>query len=85
VLLLAALVLTACSETSEYIPATGIEVPAFRAVDTTMREVMRKLQIPGASITVAKDGRIVYSAASAGPTERLDSPCSRRRCSGLPA
>ena len=60
VLLLAALVLTACSGTAEYIPATGMEVPAFRAVDTTMREVMRKLHIPGASITVSKDGRIIY-------------------------
>ncbi len=58
--LLAALVLTACSGTDEEIPMTGTEVEAFRTVDSTMRDVMRKLAIPGASITVAKAGRIVY-------------------------
>ncbi len=42
------------------IPVTGVEVPEFRAVDTKMREVLQKLDIPGASITVAKDGRILY-------------------------
>ena len=42
------------------IPVTGVEVPAFRAVDTKMREILHKLDIPGASITVAKHGRILY-------------------------
>ena len=58
--LFAALVLTACSGGEEDIPVTGTEVPAFRALDSKVREVMRKLEIPGASITVAKDGVIVY-------------------------
>jgi CubicO group peptidase (beta-lactamase class C family) len=53
--------LGACGgSTDNDIPATGAEVPEFRAVDTKMREVLQKLDIPGASITVAKDGRILY-------------------------
>lgn len=57
----AAFMLGACGgSTDNDIPATGAEVPEFRAVDTKMREVLQKLDIPGASITVAKDGRILY-------------------------
>ena len=60
VLLAAMLVLAACTGGGEDLPATGREVAAFRRVDATVRDVMRRLNIPGASITVAKDGVIVY-------------------------
>ena len=52
--------LSACSDNEEEIPATGTEVAAFSAVDVKVRDVMRTLKIPGASITVAKDGVILY-------------------------
>jgi CubicO group peptidase (beta-lactamase class C family) len=58
--LLAVLVLSACSGADEEIPATGAEVAAFHGLDDEVRAIMRKLGIPGASVTVAQDGRIVY-------------------------
>jgi hypothetical protein len=39
------------------IPATGVQVAAFRVVDTKMREIWDTLKITGASITITKDGR----------------------------
>ena len=54
------MLLAACSGGEHDIPATGAEVPAFRALDSKVREVMHGLKIPGASITVAKNGAILY-------------------------
>jgi CubicO group peptidase (beta-lactamase class C family) len=55
-------VMTACTGDGRDndIPATGVEVPAFAAVDAKVRDILRKLDIPGASVTVARNGRIVY-------------------------
>jgi N-acyl-D-amino-acid deacylase len=60
ILLLAASMLTACASGVRDIPATGAEIPAFHALDSKVRDVMGRLQIPGASITVARDGVILY-------------------------
>jgi CubicO group peptidase (beta-lactamase class C family) len=58
----AALLLAACSGggANNEIPVTGVEVPAFRAVDTKVSEILRKLDIPGVGLTVARNGRILY-------------------------
>lgn len=55
-----AISLTACASLRDELPVTGTAVPAFQPLDSAMREGMRKLDIPGASITVSIDGSIIY-------------------------
>ncbi|MEO5670952.1 MAG: serine hydrolase domain-containing protein [Ramlibacter sp.] len=59
-LLLAAIAPVACTGGGDDIPVSGTEVPAFSALDIKLREVLRTLKIPGASMTVAKNGAIAY-------------------------
>lgn len=45
----------------EDVQMTGKEVPELAALDEMMRKFLAEQEIPGASLAVAKDGRLVYA------------------------
>lgn len=53
--------LSAFAETDESIPVTGDAVPGLESLDMMMFSFVREHQVPGASIAVTKDGRLVYA------------------------
>jgi uncharacterized protein (TIGR03437 family) len=49
------------SALAQSIPISGQEVPDLAAYDTVMATLMRKYQVPGAALAVARDGRLVFA------------------------
>lgn len=47
--------------TAQSIPVQGVPVPAFATVDSAVVRFLREHKIPGASVGVTKDGRLVYA------------------------
>ncbi|MDH3583863.1 MAG: beta-lactamase family protein [Phycisphaerae bacterium] len=43
------------------IPDSGLGVPSLRPFDQRIKSLMRRWQIPGAAVAVARDGRLVYA------------------------
>lgn len=43
------------------LPATGVAVPEMASFDRRISELMRKWEIPGGAVAVAKDGRLVLA------------------------
>ncbi len=58
---LLALCLQLTAQTGITIPATGRAVPELAAYDAAIRSVMQKWAIPGASVAITDQGRLVYA------------------------
>lgn len=64
-LLLATLVLAGCGwfqprKADVHLPISGNAVASMRSVDATMVDILETMDIPGASLTVARHGKIIY-------------------------
>ncbi len=58
---LLALCLSLAAQTGTTIPATGRAVPELAAYDAAIRSVMQKWAIPGASVAITDQGRLVFA------------------------
>ena len=55
-------------------PVSGEAVPGFEGVDRAYLEFMARHQIPGGSVALMKNGRLVYSRAYGWSDEKADKP-----------
>ncbi len=65
------LVCPADGEAKKEIPRTGTKVEALAPIDSMMESFLEKNELPGASIAISKNGKLVYSAGF-GWAERPD-------------